>query len=502
MAYVELGQDNGGILLNLSEGGFAVQSAMALTSQEFPQLRFQVPAVQGWQMASGRIVWISESKKEAGIQFTELPGAARMEIHKWVSSEGSAEEIPERANGRQVRSTESREQFLAAAAGSERSPGQRAAINSAGTSNRLRVPGAAVRTAPTAVASVAPATAPAQEFRFGDYSMFAADPERDGIWIEPVKKRGHWGSLMFLGIVLSALFFVLGATVGRGTVDQWLKDVGVWKEGQAPPTTVAPPPPEATDQGSTAAVAEEHGLATDAQQASPQQPSAGAPQNIAPTASTEPSRTAQNEVKKEPDNPQIAAEARSGTEAAGVAPKRDGKGAAGLKLPDSQNGRPASAIAEGRSYGSPSAEDGRTPTGRTILVNAPEPGSPPFFVNLPNDAVSASTAIAISTQRSIVIAPRRGSDGRSERVVIGKLVSHSEPFYSREARSKGIEGSVELRLRIGRTGQVIGVTPIRGPSELMSAAVAAVREWRYEPTFLDGDPAETQADVTMVFRAR
>src|SRR5713101_5597113 len=96
MAYVELGQDNGGILLNLSEGGFAVQSAMALTSHEFPQLRFQVPAVQGWQTASGRIVWISESKKEAGIQFTELPGAARTEIHKWVSSEGSAEEIPER----------------------------------------------------------------------------------------------------------------------------------------------------------------------------------------------------------------------------------------------------------------------------------------------------------------------------------------------------------------------------------------------------------------------
>ena len=135
-------------------------------------------------------------------------------------------------------------------------------------------------------------------------------------------------------------------------------------------------------------------------------------------------------------------------------------------------------------------------------MNAPEPGSPPLFVNLPNDAVSASQEIAISAQRSIVVAPRRGSDGRSERVVIGKLVSHSEPFYSREARSKGIEGSVELRLRIGRTGQVIGVTPIHGPEELMSAAVAAVREWRYEPTFLDGDPAETQADVTMVFRAR
>jgi len=74
MAYVELGQDNGGILLNLSEGGFAVQSALALTSRVFSELRFQVPALQGWLTASGRIVWISDSKKEAGIQFTELPG--------------------------------------------------------------------------------------------------------------------------------------------------------------------------------------------------------------------------------------------------------------------------------------------------------------------------------------------------------------------------------------------------------------------------------------------
>src|SRR3981189_212192 len=86
MAYVELGQDNGGILLNLSEGGFAVQSALALTSRVFSELRFQVPALQGWLTASGRIVWMSESKKEAGIQFTELPGEARREIEKWVSS--------------------------------------------------------------------------------------------------------------------------------------------------------------------------------------------------------------------------------------------------------------------------------------------------------------------------------------------------------------------------------------------------------------------------------
>src|SRR5260370_31070242 len=96
IGYVELGEENGGILLNLSEGGLAVRSALALTSGKFAELRFQVRVSQGWLTASGRIVWISDSKKEAGIQFTELPGEARREIHKWVSAEGESPRAKER----------------------------------------------------------------------------------------------------------------------------------------------------------------------------------------------------------------------------------------------------------------------------------------------------------------------------------------------------------------------------------------------------------------------
>jgi TonB family protein len=134
----------------------------------------------------------------------------------------------------------------------------------------------------------------------------------------------------------------------------------------------------------------------------------------------------------------------------------------------------------------------------SILVNAPGPGGRPFYVNLPGEAVSASPAVAISARRTLEILP--SASGRSERVVIGKLLSHSEPFYPVEARGQHIEGSVELRARVGRTGEIIGLTPIRGPELLMSAAATAVREWRYEPTFVDGDPAETLTDITIVFR--
>ena len=109
----------------------------------------------------------------------------------------------------------------------------------------------------------------------------------------------------------------------------------------------------------------------------------------------------------------------------------------------------------------------------------------------------------MSARRSLEILPRSSAAaGRSERVVIGKLIVHSEPFYPAEARSRGVEGSVELRAKIGRTGQVVGVTPVSGPWLFFPAAVAAVREWRYEPTYVNGDPVETLADITIVFRLR
>ena len=100
-----------------------------------------------------------------------------------------------------------------------------------------------------------------------------------------------------------------------------------------------------------------------------------------------------------------------------------------------------------------------------------------------------------------MVPPRAGPGGSpSQRVIIGRLISHGEPFYPVEARNRRMEGSVEVHAMIGRTGQVVNVRPVSGPALLASAAMTAIREWRYEPTFIDGDPVETQAEITMVFR--
>lgn len=480
MAYVELGQDNGGILLNLSEGGFAVQSALALTSREFHELRFQVPSLRGWLTASGRIVWMSDSKKEAGIQFTELPGEARTEIQNWVSADGVPEKSKERiplSATRQVVAPVSDEATHDPANGH---------IPHAGAM-RVDRTGAAQ---PEAV-SVAVAEPPTQEFHFTDYSMFAASPETT--WAPPARRRGNWRGAV-VGILVAGVFFALGATVGRGTVDRWVADIGAWIQGHdasAPTLKVTPPAPPET-------------LAP--------------PSNSSPEVDTTEKGTAGGQTQAE-NGGTSAADGTAGISEADGGSKSAGTDAAKPETSHSiapRDGSPSGSLmrsgnvgAAHRSTENATAREGRyagpdpsqAATGHSILVNPPEPGSPPFFVDLPTEAVSASGAIAISSRRTLEIAPRSsGAPRGAERVVVGRLISHSEPFYPAEARSHHVQGSVQLRARVGRTGQVVGVTPVSGPLLLFPAAVAAVREWRYEPTFVNGDPAEALADITIVFR--
>ncbi len=522
MAYVELGQDNGGILLNLSEGGFAVQSALALNSREFPELRFQVPSLQGWLTASGRIVWISDSKKEAGIQFTELPGDARTEIQKWVAAEGTPEQSRERipVGAPPPVTTPSPVAARPPIASPKETVGPRQNFDEryrgtggdheGGVAYDARENGkqAERESARAQRETVGAATAetPVQDFHFTDYSMFAAAPEREVVWAQPARHKGGWRAAV-LAVLMAAAFFTLGATLGRETVNRWVAYAEAWTQSQfatapAPKTT----PPAAPDQAPLADVSNNGTAKATTGEEQGQAKSSETPgTNPGPAENSDDAKVA-TEGKSDVGAKVGKTEGVSGGPArdaasasAGVSSTRNGSAAGG-------NERRAGRLTESvvsRESRQPIADPSRTSTDHSILVNAPEPGSAPFFVNFSNEAVSASGAIAMSARRSVEILPRSSAaSSTAQRVVIGKLIVHSQPFYPAEARSRGIEGSVELRAKIGRTGQVVGVTPVSGPWLLFPAAVAAVREWRYEPTYVNGDPVETLADITIVFRLR
>jgi TonB family protein len=81
----------------------------------------------------------------------------------------------------------------------------------------------------------------------------------------------------------------------------------------------------------------------------------------------------------------------------------------------------------------------------------------------------------------------------------GGLIRKVAPVYPEKARKKGIAGNVKLLVTIATDGQIHDVQPVSGPKELISAAIDAVKQWRYNPFLMDGKPVEVRTDINVNF---
>jgi TonB family protein len=89
LAYVELSDENAGLILNISETGIAVQAVQLLTTDQFARMRFRLPGTEIPIEAAGKLVWQIRSKKEAGTEFVGLSDATRAQIRNWIAAEPS-----------------------------------------------------------------------------------------------------------------------------------------------------------------------------------------------------------------------------------------------------------------------------------------------------------------------------------------------------------------------------------------------------------------------------
>ncbi len=85
-------------------------------------------------------------------------------------------------------------------------------------------------------------------------------------------------------------------------------------------------------------------------------------------------------------------------------------------------------------------------------------------------------------------------------VAAGLLIEKAEPVYPASALQQRIEGSVELQATIGKDGSASGLKVLSGKSPFASAAAAAVRQWKYKPYEVNGQPAEFQTEITVDFK--
>jgi protein TonB len=81
----------------------------------------------------------------------------------------------------------------------------------------------------------------------------------------------------------------------------------------------------------------------------------------------------------------------------------------------------------------------------------------------------------------------------------GLIRKNVAPEYPETARQEHIQGTVVLQATIGKEGDVENLQVINGPSMLVAASIEAVKQWKYKPYLLSGEPVEVETQVDVVF---
>jgi hypothetical protein len=119
------------------------------------------------------------------------------------------------------------------------------------------------------------------------------------------------------------------------------------------------------------------------------------------------------------------------------------------------------------------------------------------YVLLSGEQVLKSNALTIHVRRSVRVPGDHWLMWRShKRVVLGGLTSRVDPQIPRAPTSSG---TITVQATIAEDGQVINVKLLNGNLAFLSNVTSAVNEWRYEPTYVDNKPVETQAQIELDF---
>ncbi|HTT23643.1 MAG TPA: energy transducer TonB [Candidatus Sulfotelmatobacter sp.] len=87
----------------------------------------------------------------------------------------------------------------------------------------------------------------------------------------------------------------------------------------------------------------------------------------------------------------------------------------------------------------------------------------------------------------------------SQGVTRGLLIQKIEPQYPPLARAARVQGEVVLSAVIDANGQITNLQLVSGHPMLVPSAISAVKQWRYKPYLLNGQPVEVETTITVIF---
>jgi protein TonB len=157
-------------------------------------------------------------------------------------------------------------------------------------------------------------------------------------------------------------------------------------------------------------------------------------------------------------------------------------------LPKQEPAPPAPPMAEPRPTPAPAAE--RPAAARTRSATRPRPA--PASPHPPAETRPAAGASADSATIAPLVPPRP----------VAGMETNRAPTYPEAARRRGEQGRVMLRVSVSADGTPldVSVAATSGHPGLDSAAVSAVRQWRFIPAVRAGTPEQAVAEIPIRFR--
>jgi protein TonB len=111
--------------------------------------------------------------------------------------------------------------------------------------------------------------------------------------------------------------------------------------------------------------------------------------------------------------------------------------------------------------------------------------------------IVASTSNLAAVPKFVPVTPQRVRI--SQGVTKGLLVHRVEPTYPTLAKAARVQGEVILTAVISTNGEIENLQLVSGHPMLVPAALAAVKQWRYKPYLLNGQPVEVETTITVIF---
>ena len=107
--------------------------------------------------------------------------------------------------------------------------------------------------------------------------------------------------------------------------------------------------------------------------------------------------------------------------------------------------------------------------------------------------------MGLNSGPTVVKAKPAGPARISGGVMQGQIINRTQPVYPPIAKAAHVGGTVVLHAIISMAGTFENLTAVSGPAMLLGAAIDAVRQWRYKPYLLNGDPTEVDTTITVNF---